>query len=117
MDPTFIEQQKQRLLTLREELATDLQELQEYTRQGLAPSEVQNQEEITVINTQRQLDMAGSNLFADRLYDIDRALQAIDEGAYGICERCGRPIPPERLEAIPEARFCLADQQVLENEV
>jgi DnaK suppressor protein len=35
------------------------------------------------------------------LHDVDRALAKMDAGTYGICERCGNPISPERLEAIP----------------
>jgi DnaK suppressor protein len=37
------------------------------------------------------------------LGDVERALAKMDAGTYGICERCGRPISRERLEAIPWA--------------
>jgi RNA polymerase-binding transcription factor len=37
------------------------------------------------------------------LHDVDRALAKMQAGTYGICERCGNPISPERLEAIPWA--------------
>jgi RNA polymerase-binding transcription factor DksA len=40
--------------------------------------------------------------------DIEHALCRIDDGSYGSCELCGRPIPFARLEAIPEARTCLS---------
>ena len=46
--------------------------------------------------------------------DIDEALRRIDEGTYGICERCGSPIPEPRLEALPTARFDAACQSELE---
>jgi RNA polymerase-binding protein DksA len=42
--------------------------------------------------------------------DIEHALQRISDGTYGCCERCARPIPFERLEAIPEARLCVTCQ-------
>ena len=35
------------------------------------------------------------------LHDIEKALKKIDAGTYGNCERCGKPIPADRLEAIP----------------
>ena len=35
------------------------------------------------------------------------ALERIDRGTYGICERCGQPIPAGRLEVIPYARTCV----------
>jgi DnaK suppressor protein len=43
-----------------------------------------------------------------QLEDIDAALARLDEGTYGICERCGRPIAPERLEVRPTARTCVS---------
>jgi DnaK suppressor protein len=41
------------------------------------------------------------------LEEIDQALRRIDEGTFGICRTCGRPIPPERLEALPWATQCI----------
>ncbi len=43
-----------------------------------------------------------------RLNDLDRALEELQRGAYGICERCGQPIAPGRLQARPDARTCVA---------
>lgn len=39
------------------------------------------------------------------------ALRRMDEGTYGKCESCGRPIPLERLEAIPTTTLCVACKQ------
>jgi DnaK suppressor protein len=41
------------------------------------------------------------------LQAIDEALKRIDAGTYGRCGRCGNPIAPERLEAIPYANRCI----------
>jgi DnaK suppressor protein len=38
--------------------------------------------------------------------EIDQALVRIDVGGYGTCQECDRPIPLERLEAIPKTKFC-----------
>ena len=46
------------------------------------------------------------------LAQIERALVRIDEGTYGICERCGRPIGHERLLARPAATLCIDDQRL-----
>jgi RNA polymerase-binding transcription factor DksA len=43
-----------------------------------------------------------------RLAEVDAALSRVDSGTYGTCERCGRPIAPERLEALPATRRCIA---------
>ena len=44
------------------------------------------------------------------LAEIDRALEKLEDGRYGICEACGGPIGDDRLEAFPAARFCIEDQ-------
>jgi DnaK suppressor protein len=45
---------------------------------------------------------------ARELAEIDGALQRIESGTYGQCERCGGSIGALRLRAVPEARFCMA---------
>lgn len=47
----------------------------------------------------------------ENLRDIDDALRKFDKGTYGVCERCGDPIDPERLEAIPYARLDMKCKQ------
>jgi DnaK suppressor protein len=41
------------------------------------------------------------------LREVDAALEKMEAGTYGTCERCGNPIDPERLEAIPWAALCI----------
>jgi DnaK suppressor protein len=43
-----------------------------------------------------------------QLDDVDKALAKLDEGTYGICENCGQPIAPARLEARPASVLCVA---------
>ena len=45
------------------------------------------------------------------LEQITGALRRIADGGYGRCETCDQPIPVERLEALPHARFCVPCQQ------
>jgi len=49
-----------------------------------------------------------------RMQDIEHALRAIEKGQYGLCERCGNPIEPERLEVKPDAILCLNCQREVE---
>jgi len=49
-----------------------------------------------------------------QLADLDRALERVRQGSYGICERCGQPIDPARLEAVPETTLCLSCKQISE---
>lgn len=44
----------------------------------------------------------------DRLAEVDAAVARLDDGTYGTCEGCGRPIARERLAALPTARRCVA---------
>ena len=46
--------------------------------------------------------------------DIDQALLRIEEGSYGLCSRCGRPIDEHRLEAMPTARYDSQCQAIME---
>jgi RNA polymerase-binding protein DksA len=45
------------------------------------------------------------------LGEIDAALARIEEGTYGVCERCGEPIGEERLDALPWAKLCIDDKR------
>jgi RNA polymerase-binding protein DksA len=41
------------------------------------------------------------------IYHIDEALRRIQDGTYGLCHSCGKPISQARLEAVPHARLCI----------
>ena len=43
----------------------------------------------------------------DSLIDVEAAIAKLDNGSFGTCENCGRPISPARLEAKPAARLCM----------
>ena len=47
--------------------------------------------------------------FQTTLADVERALAKLDEGTYGRCDVCGKPIGDERLEALPWAVRCVDD--------
>jgi len=58
-------------------------------------------------NYRRELASRLKSLESDSLREIDAALRRINEGTYGTCERCGRPIAKARLEVVPHARICV----------
>ena len=63
----------------------------------------------------RELD-EGLEENADHILgEIDAALSRIDDGTYGHCIACGRPIGAERLEAVPYATLCIDDKRALES--
>ena len=50
------------------------------------------------------------------LKEVVSALRKIDDGSFGVCERCGEPVAEKRLEALPFARYCIDCQRVVEKE-
>src|SRR5882672_7655858 len=75
-----------------------------------APSKGDGEESVSEDVADLAAEMVEQDLFVNLagradadLREIARALDRIDQGAYGVCEDCDRPIPPARLEAIPTA--------------
>ena len=62
----------------------------------------------------RDLTLGLASFEQEALYEVDAAIQRIDDGTYGICELTGRPIPWKRLEAIPWTRFSIEAEVQLE---
>ena len=59
----------------------------------------------------RELDYTLEENSEHVLADIDAALKRIEEGTYGVCTNCGKPIPEGRLEARPWATLCIDCQR------
>ncbi|MFC1921543.1 TraR/DksA family transcriptional regulator [Chloroflexota bacterium] len=51
--------------------------------------------------------LAVSKQVQDHLAEIEHALHKFEEGTYGLCDSCGQPIAPDRLEALPQASLCV----------
>ena len=60
---------------------------------------------------QRELDNGLEDNAEHLVSEIDAALARIENGTYGTCVVCGRPIGEERLEAVPWATLCIDDQR------
>ncbi len=65
---------------------------------------------------EREKTLALVRRMEKRLDEIDLALRAAQKGTYGICERCGRPIDPDRLRALPETTLCVRCKNELEKQ-
>jgi RNA polymerase-binding transcription factor DksA len=59
----------------------------------------------------RELDIARQTMFEARISLIDEALARITRGEYGRCVICGKQIPDERLELVPETPYCIDDAE------
>jgi DnaK suppressor protein len=60
---------------------------------------------------EQQRDLALRERNEQHLAAVDAALARLEAGAYGLCESCGKPIAPERLEALPSAALCIDCQR------
>lgn len=55
-----------------------------------------------------QARLRATDIAESIIVEIDLALQRLEDGGYGVCLRCQRPIVPERLSVVPYARYCVA---------
>jgi DnaK suppressor protein len=60
----------------------------------------------------QQRDLALRDRADQQLVLVDEALARLDAGTFGTCVRCGRPIAPDRLEALPWAARCIDCQRL-----
>jgi RNA polymerase-binding transcription factor DksA len=70
--------------------------------------------------TETQAREAGFSMLEQletELADVERALHKLDDGTYGTCEACGKPIDEARLAALPATRYCVNDQSRAESDV
>ena len=99
-----------RLLKERERINKELEELRvkigpaDERREG-SPFGKREEEATEVAEMEKR--MALENQATDALVKINRAIQKYEAGTYGICDQCGKPIEPGRLEALPHAVLCL----------
>ena len=76
----------------------------------------QHQADVGTETFEREKDLSILERVESELVDIEYALRRLDDGTYGTCEACGKPIDEDRLEAMPATRLCLDDQAVAERE-
>jgi DnaK suppressor protein len=110
MDPEVIERERARLLEEQKRLEDELEHLRENMLQEV---DIEPDEGDPVF-FEREKSAALMAVLERRLQDINHALRAVERGQYGICDRCGNPIEPARLEVKPDATLCLSCQREVE---
>jgi RNA polymerase-binding transcription factor DksA len=108
--------QREKLLRLREELAERVRQLASEACEE-TPGYSMHMADAATDNFDRDIVLGPASFEQEVLYEIDAALKRIEEGTYGICELTGRPIPWNRLEAIPWARFSVGAEKTLEGSI
>ena len=110
-----VERFRQRLLEERQRVVEAIEYLHEEN-----PGSLEDEEEMPLDNhlaetatvtLDREIDYTLEDNSQHVLAAINGALKRIDEGTYGICARCGRPIEEARLEIRPYATLCIDDQR------
>ena len=71
---------------------------------GNAELQDEAEEDRSHLETELELDNV-----EETLEYVNKALEKIKEGSYGVCEDCGKNISPDRLKANPEALLCVED--------
>ena len=100
-----LEHFKKLLLAEKERLEKELEGISRDTDAlESSASEADDTGDLSVIEYQNEVDRDQIDRIRKELAEIDHALAKIREGSYGICEKTGKPIPVERLEAYPAAR-------------
>ena len=111
-------QERERLDEVRSTFdAEGLTDQSESDSVGELSSYDQHQADLGTETFEREKDLSILEQVEAELADVEHALRRLDEGTYGMCEVCGKPIPEERLEAMPATRLCLEHQSEAEREV
>ena len=114
LDKEFVDKQRERLEELRVELARmveGLEEDQQDRAESVGYMTENDSGDMSHSLFTRELDAGIEQTVERRLRNVERALQKIEEGTYGICDATGEPISKGRLEAVPEALYTLEAQQ------
>jgi DnaK suppressor protein len=102
----------------RDELQTEydqtINDIAELQRDRLTDSAGDDQADTGTKTFEREQEISLANNILERITQVERALERLDEGSYGWCERCGNAIPVERLAAFPSATLCVTCKQLEE---
>ena len=98
-----LESERKRLLEELEQLEASLRSTEE-RREG---SPFGKREEGATESFEFEKQLALEKQIRDHLADVEHALSKFEKGTYGLCDVCGQPIAPARLEALPQANLCV----------
>ena len=70
--------------------------------------------DLSQLDLAEDIDYSLLQLYVERLRNIEEALRRLEEGTYGYCEECGKPIGLKRLKVLPFTRYCVKCQERLE---
>jgi len=98
-----VESERKRLIEEMKQLKATMHPANE-RREG-SPFGKREEEATETYELERRLTL--EKTIREQLASVEHALQKFEDGTYGLCDNCGEPIAPERLEALPQATLCL----------
>ncbi|MGB9378742.1 MAG: TraR/DksA C4-type zinc finger protein [Mycobacteriales bacterium] len=101
----------ERATDLKQEYAAAMSDLSDLQRDRVGDMAGDDQADTGTKTFEREQEISLANGILDRLSQVEHALDRLDNGTYGRCERCGNPIPKARLEAFPSVTLCVACKQ------
>ena len=116
-----VEKYRKLLMEERERLTADLDDVEDDISGDDTPGQYEladydnHPADIGTETFIKERDLAVRDDFRDVIGRIDKALDKIERGTYGYCDRCGRQISKGRLDAIPHAIYCVDCQDIIES--
>jgi len=98
-----LEMERKRLVEELEQLKADARPADE-RREG-SPFGKREEEANEALELERRVSL--ERRIRDSLAEVEHALHKFEDESYGLCDNCGQPIDPARLEALPQASLCL----------
>jgi DnaK suppressor protein len=111
LDKDFIAERKQELSKRRDEILRELKvdavqvSENDYDAKFVDYGDKDDENAAEVATFEKNLSL--EKTLEVSLYNVNKALKKIEEGNYGLCEKCQGPILPERLKAFPSATSCM----------
>ena len=110
-----VETFKRKLLEMRRDLLGQVERKKLYSKE-VGEDGIPDSGDVAAYSYSKEVLMGLGENERTKLRLVEEALAKIDEGTYGVCERCEEPIPVKRLELLPFTRYCVQCQSELEQE-
>ena len=110
-----VETFKRKLLEMRRDLLGQVERKKLYSKE-VGEDGIPDSGDVAAYSYSKEVLMGLGENERTKLRLVEEALAKIDEGTYGVCERCEEAIPVKRLELLPFTRYCVQCQTELEKE-
>lgn len=104
--------ERERLVALRDGVRRELSGESENASISELSDADQHPADVGTETAAREDDVSLLDSLDGELDDVEAALARLEDGTYGVCQACGRPISAERLDALPATRFCIDDAEL-----